>query len=648
MIIPPSTVVGARVSDASGSRNIAPNPLGFNVCPWEVMYPLGRVPPEYPIGGLGRGFTQSEKWLRELLVSYGMPHHWSYAIPNRLVSAVSHPSSWRSVFRSSLEYGFRLPLPTWLCVVMHRSKLSIDSVSPRFWTFIACFILSCRRVGVPPSPELFYACFFFRHDRVAWELHKRKSANNLCTSLSHLKGSWETEFFYFLAPLSEFTSGGITVPADWSEGVTGGFQDPVIEGEIALQHDRLLRERPIDISTPGARASLFLAVYGKDYSHFQRCMRNREVPAVPHSYVGVSIRERPDNPPRGRSRVRHDQSKRTRSWVRGSGDSPTRKGRSEGRARDAKGKTPVGGRGILKHQGESSGANKGGILAGGVITYDSLCDAGKHYPVLEDVATGSTFASSISKLARYAVAMECRLAMAELRVTEAREEATRSLDEMRIQMKTREEQFSSKSCEWDADMVEAQQHVEAATQELRTSEAAEASLREKVEQLHASMREERLIRRSLRSENTGLHSENTTLRSENNTLRHQLQMAISGVMDNVHRLARRAIYCMYPARDIDDTRLRQVVEECATTLEPEEVTSQNMNVVEECAGAPQSGEAASQISNVEIEFHRVSPLLDVVSEAPPMVGTPVHSDFNISTAMLLAATELLGPEFFED
>ncbi|CAI0441961.1 unnamed protein product, partial [Linum tenue] len=124
--------------------------------------------------------------------------------------------------------------------------------------------------------------------------------------------------------------------------------------------------------------------------------------------------------------------------------------------------------------------------------------------------------------------MECRLAMAELRVTEAREEATRSLDEMRIQMKTREEQFSSKSCEWDADMVEAQQHVEAATQELRTSEAAEASLREKVEQLHASMREERLIRRSLRSENTGLHSENTTLRSENNTLRHQLQMAISG------------------------------------------------------------------------------------------------------------------------
>ncbi|CAI0561313.1 unnamed protein product, partial [Linum tenue] len=44
--------------------------------------------------------------------------------------------------------------------------------------------------------------------------------------------------------------------------------------------------------------------------------------------------------------------------------------------------------------------------------------------------------------------MECRLAMAELRVTEAREEATRSLDEMRIQMKTREEQFSSKSCEW--------------------------------------------------------------------------------------------------------------------------------------------------------------------------------------------------------
>ncbi|CAI0561277.1 unnamed protein product, partial [Linum tenue] len=89
-------------------------------------------------------------------------------------------------------------------------------------------------------------------------------------------------FFYFLAPPSEFTSGGITVPADWSEGVTGGFQDPVIEGEIALQHDRLLRERPIDISTPGARASLFLAVYGKDYSHFQRCMRNREVPAVPH------------------------------------------------------------------------------------------------------------------------------------------------------------------------------------------------------------------------------------------------------------------------------------------------------------------------------------------------------------------------------
>ncbi|CAL1393528.1 unnamed protein product [Linum trigynum] len=244
--------------------------------------------------------------------------------------------------------------------------------------------------------------------------------------------------------------------------------------------------------------------------------------------------------------------------------------------------------------------------------------------------------------------MECRLAMAELRVTEAREEATRSLDEMRIQMKTREELFSSKSFEWNADMVEAQQHIEVATQELRTSKAAEAGLREKVEQLHAIMREERLIRRSLRSENTGLHSENTTLRSENNTLRHQLQMAVSGVMDNVHRLARRAIYCMYHARDIDDTRLRQVVEECATTLEPDEVTSQNMNVVEECVGAPQSGEAASQISNVEIEFHRISPLLDVVSEASPMVGTPVHSDFNISTAMLLAATELLDPEFFEN
>ncbi|CAL1378960.1 unnamed protein product [Linum trigynum] len=99
--------------------------------------------------------------------------------------------------------------------------------------------------------------------------------------------------------------------------------------------------------------------------------------------------------------------------------------------------------------------------------------------------------------------MECRLAMAELRVTEAREDAARSLDKMRIQMKTREDKFSSKSCKWNADMVEAQQHVEAATQELRTSEVAEADLREKVEQLHASMREERLIRRSLRSENTG-------------------------------------------------------------------------------------------------------------------------------------------------
>ncbi|CAL1389520.1 unnamed protein product [Linum trigynum] len=219
---------------------------------------------------------------------------------------------------------------------------------------------------------------------------------------------------------------------------------------------------------------------------------------------------------------------------------------------------------------------------------------------------------------------------------------------MRIQMKTREEQFSFKSCEWNAEMVEAQQHVEAAIQELRTSEAVEAGLRQKVEQLHASMREERLIRRSLRSENTGLHSENTTLRSANNTLRHQLQMEVSRVMDNVHRLARRAIYCMYPARDIDGIRLRQVVEECETTLEPEEVTSQNINVVEECAGAPQSGEAASQISNVEIEFQRLSPLLDAISEAPPMVGTLVHSDFNISTAMLLAATELLGPEFFEN
>ncbi|CAL1395580.1 unnamed protein product [Linum trigynum] len=74
----------------------------------------------------------------------------------------------------------------------------------------------------------------------------------------------------------------------------------------------------------------------------------------------------------------------------------------------------------------------------------------------------------------------------------------------------------------------------------------------------------------------------------------------------------------------------------------------NYECVEEYAGAPESGEAATQILNVEIEFHRVTPLLDVVFEVPPMAATPVHSYFNISITMLLAATELLGPQFFEN
>ncbi|CAL1361268.1 unnamed protein product [Linum trigynum] len=619
--------------EGSFASNRRDTPI-FSIRPWHGMFHSTSHFSEWAMIGPGGRFNRNESWVQSTLLQFDMPRHWEYAVPTRYTTPGNRGVGWHAVYRASLDYGLRLPFPTWLCDVMRRSHLTLSTVTPGFWTLVAAFRLGCHRAGVSPSVELFYACFYLRGEATGWSLHSRSNALGLVTPYGRADRGWEREFFYFFPASGELSSEGVMIPTEWRDIELEGLHRQAVRGEYVVQRDlaakvkRISEGGRINVETPEARAILFFTVYNDAYSHFRACMEIQEnslftarlPPPAPRPQSGVVIREISEEPEPAMTTSIGGQNKRVRrsSPYRGKNYDSRRKFEASSSSHSARGgehsrfqKARAYHNSESHRQGGQGTPGRGRTDVPLVMNYQTLRDIGNQFPPLEGEAAGVSFALSQNQMNQYAAEMERRVARAREEVMTAQQNVVRVEHDLRNQTRKVEE-AKGRANEVEALLREVRNRQMITSERLQELEASGAAL----------LQEMTRLKEDHAAEHEVLMAERDEARAETVRLQHQVQQSVGETSGGAMLLV--GSRDIFPEAESDEAR---VPREADTRIE----------------GVP-SEEVVMHRDNLEIEPFISTPIFDTASADQSFIAamdSPIPSELAMS-AENAWVNEILG------